>query len=330
MNSVPRRPRIAGILLALAGTLTATGVAGQSPASAPDKGRAPHTATAHRDWPVYGGNAEGTHYAPLSQIHRGNVHRLQQAWTYDTGETGVLQTSPLAVNGVLYGISPTQKVFALDAATGKLIWRFDSGIPGSRLTPQQMAATIRGGEGRMPGFPSLSDDEVSALISFLSSGQSKELASTGPASASKYDFTGYHKFLDPEGYPAITPPWGTLTAIDLNSGKHLWKIPLGEYPELAAKGLKDTGTENYGGPIVTAGGVLFIGATDFDRKFRAFDSATGKLLWETTLPFAGNATPITYQVNGRQYVVIAAGGGKDEKWPSGGTYVAFALPQAKH
>jgi quinoprotein glucose dehydrogenase len=118
-----------------------------------------------------------------------------------------------------------------------------------------------------------------------------------------------------------------LNAIDLNTGEYVWKIPFGEYPELAAKGTKGTGTENYGGPVVTAGGLLFIGATNFDKKFRAFDKATGELLWETTLPFSGNATPATYEVNGRQFVVIAAGGGKDPKSRSGGVYVAFALPQ---
>jgi quinoprotein glucose dehydrogenase len=143
----------------------------------------------------------------------------------------------------------------------------------------------------------------------------------------KYRFTGYHKFLDPEGYPAIAPPWGTLNAINLNTGEYVWKINLGEYPELASKGLKNTGTENYGGPVVTAGGLVFIGASDFDKKFRAFDKATGELLWETALPFSGNATPATYAVNGRQYVVIAAGGGKDLKSPSGGVYVSFALPK---
>jgi quinoprotein glucose dehydrogenase len=143
----------------------------------------------------------------------------------------------------------------------------------------------------------------------------------------KYRFTGYQKFLDPEGYPAVLPPWGTLNAIDLNTGDYAWKIPLGEYPDLAAKGQNNTGTENYGGPIVTAGGLVFIGATNYDRKFRAFDKSTGELLWEATLPFPGNATPITYEVNGRQFVVIAAGGGKDLKSPSGGVYVAFALPQ---
>jgi len=118
-----------------------------------------------------------------------------------------------------------------------------------------------------------------------------------------------------------------LNAINLNTGEYVWKIPFGEYPELAAKGLKNTGTENYGGPIATAGGLLFIGATNFDKKFRAFDKSTGELLWEATLPFAGNATPATYEVNGCQFVVIAAGGGKDPKSPSGGMYVAFALPQ---
>jgi quinoprotein glucose dehydrogenase len=140
-----------------------------------------------------------------------------------------------------------------------------------------------------------------------------------------YRFTGYRRFLDPDGYPAIAPPWGTLNAIDLNTGEYAWKINLGEYPELAAKGMANTGSENYGGPIVTAGGLLFIGATNYDKKFRAFDKSTGKLLWETKLPFAGNATPATYLVNGRQYVVIAAGGGKDPRSPSGGVYVAFAL-----
>src|SRR5205807_10036066 len=90
---------------------------------------------------------------------------------------------------------------------------------------------------------------------------------------------------------------------------------------------RNRGTENYGGPVVTAGGLLFIGATNFDEKFRAFDTSNGELRWEATLPLSGNATPATYEVNGRQCVVIAAGGGKDPKSPSGGVYVAFALPQ---
>jgi quinoprotein glucose dehydrogenase len=120
-------------------------------------------------------------------------------------------------------------------------------------------------------------------------------------------------------------PWGTLNAIDMNTGQYAWKIPFGEYPELVAGGMRDTVSESYGGPIVTAGGVLFIGATLFDRKFRAFDKDTGQLLWETTLPFAGTATPITYEANGRQYVLIAAGGRRVQ--PTGGMYIAFALPE---
>ncbi len=199
---------------------------------------------------------------------------------------------------------------------------------GERLTPVQIATAIKNGKGRMPGFPNLTEDQISALVSFLLSGESKELASSAPPPASMpYRFTGYHKFLDPEGYPGVAPPWGTLNAINLNTGEYVWKIPLGEYSELASKGLKDTGTENYGGPIVTAGGLLFIGATNFDKKFRAYDKSTGELLWEATLPFSGNATPATYEVNGRQFIVIAAGGGKDPKSPSGGVYLAFALPQ---
>ena len=142
----------------------------------------------------------------------------------------------------------------------------------------------------------------------------------------KYRVDGYNKILDTDGYPAVEPPWGTLNAINLDSGEIAWKIPLGEFPELAAKGMGNTGTENYGGPVATAGGLLFIGASIHDKKFHAFDKLTGELLWETLLPAAGNATPAIYEAGGRQFVVIAAGGGK---WgaPSGGTYVAFALPQ---
>lgn len=201
---------------------------------------------------------------------------------------------------------------------------------GNRMSPADIAATIRSGKGRMPGFPNLSGEPLEGLVSFLLTGESKELASgeTAAPGAMRYRMSGYRRFLDPEGYPAVEPPWGTLNAIDLNTGEYKWKINLGEYPALAAKGVKNTGSENYGGPIVTAGGLLFIGATNFDRKFRAFDKASGQLLWETTLPYAGNATPATYMVDGRQYVVIAAGGGKDPRSASGGVYVAFALPAA--
>jgi quinoprotein glucose dehydrogenase len=202
---------------------------------------------------------------------------------------------------------------------------------GDRMSTAEVAATIKSGKGRMPGFSNLAEDQIAGLLSYVISGESKEsakkeVASSEPAPPTmKYHFTGYNKFLDPGGYPAVAPPWGTLNAINLNTGEYVWKIPLGEYPDLAAQGLKNTGTENYGGPVVTAGGLLFIGATNFDKKFRAFDKATGALLWETTLPFAGNATPATYEVDGRQFVVIAAGGGKDLKSKSGGVYVAFAL-----
>jgi quinoprotein glucose dehydrogenase len=203
---------------------------------------------------------------------------------------------------------------------------------GERRSSADIVAVIRGGKGRMPGFPNLYEDQMNGLVAFLLTGENKELSATEVQPvAMKYRLTGYRRFLDPDGYPAITPPWGTLNAIDLNTGEYKWKINLGEYPGLAAKDMRNTGSENYGGPIVTAGGLLFIGATNYDKKFRAFDKATGELLWETTLPFSGNATPVTYAVEGRQYVAIAAGGGKDPKSASGGIYVSFALPKdGKH
>lgn len=199
-----------------------------------------------------------------------------------------------------------------------------------RMEVPEVIERIRSGKGRMPAFPNLNQPDISALLTYLRTADDLPQSSDAPQSKTPdYLFSGYRTFLDPEGYPAIAPPWGTLNAIDLKTGKFLWKIPLGEYPELAAKGMKNTGSQLYGGPIVTAGGVVFIGATVFDRKFHAFDSQTGKLLWETTLPYAGEATPSTYMVDGRQYVVIAASGGKnrDPKGPVGGEYIAFALPK---
>jgi quinoprotein glucose dehydrogenase len=200
---------------------------------------------------------------------------------------------------------------------------------GAKLDASEVRSIIRNGAGRMPGFSSLSRDALDALTAYLMTGEDIKVGdehhAAPQATRLKYSIDGYNKFLDPDGYPAVAPPWGTLNAIDLNKGEIKWQFPFGEYPELAAKGMKDTGSENYGGGVVTAGGLFFIGATNFDKKFRAYDKLTGKLLWETTLPTAGNATAATYEVNGRQFVVIGAGGGKGS--PPGGSYVAFALPK---
>lgn len=179
----------------------------------------------------------------------------------------------------------------------------------------------------MPAFGRLGEEEIAAITQYVVKRESISVARKPSAPRKtdlKYGIDGYNKFLDPDGYPAVAPPWGTLTAIDLNSGKLKWQIPFGEYPELAAQGMRNTGSENYGGPVVTAGGLIFIGATNYDKKFHVFDKSTGKLLWETTLPAAGNATPAVYEVNGRQYIAIACGGGKS-KDPSGGSYIAFTL-----
>jgi quinoprotein glucose dehydrogenase len=198
----------------------------------------------------------------------------------------------------------------------------------STKTTEQIASIIRQGAGRMPSFPNLAGPDVQAIAQYVVNPEGKELESAASSpSIPKFRFTGYHKFTDPDGYPAAAPPWGTLNAINLNTGEYRWKIPFGEYPELAAKGIKDTGTENYGGPVVTAGGLVFIAATNFDRKFRAFDKATGRLLWEAQLPMSGNSTPAVYEVNGREFIVVHATGGKARpSEPSGSVYIAFALP----
>ncbi|HTU64933.1 MAG TPA: PQQ-binding-like beta-propeller repeat protein [Steroidobacteraceae bacterium] len=201
----------------------------------------------------------------------------------------------------------------------------------TRFDAAQFAERVRKGGGRMPGFPNLQDDAIHALREYLATGADLPAGKPDSSPANlAYRFTGYRRWLDPQGYPAVGGPWGTLTAIDLTTGRFAWRIPFGQFPELAAQGRPDTGSENYGGPLVTAGGVLFIGASIHDRKFRAFDKRDGKLLWETALPFSADATPVTYQIDGRQYVAIFASGGKERGGSGGGVYLAYALPSETH
>lgn len=186
---------------------------------------------------------------------------------------------------------------------------------------------ISAGKGMMPGYPALSNAEKQALVAYLFGDEKKEVGAVAGANKPvvlPYRITGYNKFLDSKGLPAISPPWGQLSAINLNTGEYLWQVPFGEEPTLVAKGIRNTGVENYGGPVITASGLLFIAATK-DGMFRAFDKKTGKVLWETKLPAAAFATPATYAINGKQYIVLACGGTKLGT-PKGNQYVAYALP----
>jgi quinoprotein glucose dehydrogenase len=200
---------------------------------------------------------------------------------------------------------------------------------GRRMSRDDIRTMLRDGKGKMPSFQHLPEAQVEELITYLlapvTAGAPAQKSESG-AAAPQFSHTGYNRFLDPEGYPAVKPPWGTLAAIDLNKGEIKWQRTLGEVPELSARGLPPTGTENYGGPVVTAGGLIFIAATK-DEKIRAIAADTGERLWETSLPAGGYATPATYAVGGRQYLVIAAGGGKMGT-KSGDAYVAFALRES--
>ena len=188
---------------------------------------------------------------------------------------------------------------------------------------------ISNGRKMMPAFNILSKEEKDAIASFIlniTSNQKRKFITASkapdPYLQLPYTNTGYNKFLTKEGYPAVKPPWGTLTAISMNTMEVVWKDTLGDYPELKARGIH-SGTENYGGPVVTAGGLVFIAATG-DSKIRAFNKRTGALLWEAGLPACGFATPAVYNINGKEYLVIACGGGKLNT-KSGDAYVAFSL-----
>jgi quinoprotein glucose dehydrogenase len=215
------------------------------------------------------------------------------------------------------------------ASHDEVLQRFRTYRSGAAFTPPSTNGTIV-----VPGFhggatwSGASFDPGTGILYVNSNEQPNvtRMVEQGDDTPEPYIPTGYFRFLDKDGYPAIKPPWGQLNAIDLNEGRILWQVPLGEYPELTARGIPQTGTENFGGTIVTAGGLVFIGGTK-DEKFHAFDKTTGKLLWETKLNAGGYATPCTYKVKGRQYVVIASGGGGKLGTRSGDEFVAFALPR---
>ena len=261
--------------------------------------------------------------------------------------SGLLYVNAQELPWILTMIKPgRQEKDVLNMSAGELTYRVNCAgchgldrrgqpptYPSLMVVPEKYARSevekvIQDGRGQMPAFPGLSEQEVDALVGYLYGEQGAgdgEAAEPDVNAPYPYVHTGWKKFKDQFGYPAVEPPWGTLSAIDLDEGKIVWQVPLGEHPELTKRGIPTTGTENFGGPLVTKGGLIFIGATK-DEQFRAFDKKTGEVLWETDLPAGGYATPATYAIDGRQYVVIAAGGGGKIGTKAGDAYVAFALP----
>ena len=251
------------------------------------------------------------------------VNSNEMAWIMQMGENSNGQ------KGGSYGESVYKKYCAVchqDDKSGIAASGFPSLINiGDKLSEEELLNQIKRGKGMMTGFPQLTASEQEGLISFLLDEDAKKEVGSGLPELEDipYKHLGYNKFLASDGLPAISPPWGTLHAIDLNSGDYIWSVPFGDTPHLKKQGYPATGTENYGGAVVTENGLLFIGATK-DGYFRVFDKHTGKILWEYELPAAAFATPAMYQVNGKQYIAIACGGEKlgTEK---GNQIVAFSL-----
>jgi len=271
--------------------------------------------------PGYDGGAEWGGAAADPEAGILYVNANEMAW--------ILQMEPVGAAKPQKNISKGEAVYLANCANchkNDRSGNAQSGYPAltgieKKHTNATMLTLLTTGKGMMPGFPQLAADEKNAVANWLLGQEKKEVGSAVVTHALPYQHTGYHKFLDNKGLPGIAPPWGTLTAIDLNNGQFKWQIPLGETPELNNA---PTGCENYGGPVITANGLLFIAATK-DGKFRAFDRHTGKLLWQTTLPAPAFATPAMYEVNGKQYIAVACGGTKLGT-KKGHQVVAFALP----
>ena len=235
-------------------------------------------------------------------------------------------SSPAAIGKGIYAINGCAMCHGADRlGTGE--GAFPSLINvANKLSKNQVVDLLKTGKSQMPAFPNISAEDKANLVSFLfnEKAAAKKLKKGKDNPVARFIHDGWNPLFDQNGYPGVKPPWGTLNAIDLNKGEIVWQVPLGEYPELNKRGLPPTGTLNLGGPVVTSGGLLFIAATK-DEKFRAFDKKTGKILWEYKLPAGGYATPSTYLLNGKQYIVIAAGGGGKVGSPSGDSFVAFCL-----
>jgi quinoprotein glucose dehydrogenase len=278
------------------------------------------------EWGGGAADPDGIYYVNVNEMPW--LLQMIESRHADGTELGVGERDYMLYCGVCHGLD----------LKGNLELKFPSLLEiDKRKTRAEIDQMTRQGRGRMPSYESMPEEKRNAILDYVLSKRippdDASVAQKDPKQAVRdakdarptYAFGGFRRWLDEEGYPAIKPPWGTLNAVDLNSGELKWKVVLGEYPELTARGIPPTGTENYGGPLVTAGGLIFIGATA-DETFRAFDKQTGELLWKASLPFGGNASPSTYMVDGRQYVVISAGGGKSGR-RLGGTLVAFALSE---
>ncbi|UBZ05586.1 pyrroloquinoline quinone-dependent dehydrogenase [Salegentibacter mishustinae] len=257
------------------------------------------------------------------------VNSSEMAWNIGLG--------PSASEEELESFSEGQRIYTLNCVAchgADLKGNSASGFPSlvelsNTREKDYVANIIEHGRNMMPAFKNFSEEEMDALLAYIYDEEEETAVSKEPGLGNSspkvtYSINKFGKFLDSNGFPAIRPPWGTLNAINLNTGEYLWTVPFGTYPELMEKGYPVTGAESYGGPVVTAGGLLFIAGTK-DKMFRVYDKNTGEQLWEAKLPAAGFATPSTYEVDGKQYVVIACGGSKLDA-EGGDSYVAFALP----
>ncbi len=189
----------------------------------------------------------------------------------------------------------------------------------------QITSILQKGAPPMPSFKFLSQQQIAAIVAYVKDTIAQQSFETPeiPQNNESYGFNGYTFYLDPEKDPAVAPPFGTLTAIDLNTGDIVWQVPLGEEPKFKKIGIPNSGMFNRGGGIATAGGLIFIGATG-DNMFRAFDQNTGKVVWEYQLPGMASSIPSTYAVGNKQYLVLSVNGEQKNNFKGG--YIAFAIP----
>ncbi|MGB3801097.1 MAG: PQQ-binding-like beta-propeller repeat protein [Lewinella sp.] len=286
-------------------------------------------------FPGFDGGAEwgGGAYSPTDRLFFVNANEMP--WMLKMNPVGDLSGS--GGGRGIYAIA-CQACHGADLQGGGVFQSPSLRNVAARLDAPEISRIVRNGQGAMPAVSWLDDDQVAAVTEWLleleredmeeiaTSINNEEKKEAGGSGAWPYPYImdGYTRLKTVDGHPITSPPWGTLTALDLDRGTIAWQVNLGEYPDLVERGIRNTGSENYGGPVATAGGLIFIAAT-LDEKIRAFRSTDGELIWEADLPAAGYATPAVYAVDGKQYIVVACGGGKLGT-RSGDQYLAFGLP----